>query len=103
MRVFVPLLILFLSTSLGCPIMDELNAANEKMDILSNTKPDEEEEVAEGEKFDPLERSKEWWDKAKSLNRKQLSPSIVSCRFRSGTQFMSRDDCLGRGGQPKSV
>ena len=100
MRVLVSLLTLLLSTSLGCPIMDELNNANEEMDEFVRKGAPEEEELAAGQPQTVESRSKEWWGKAKSLDSRTLNPAIVSCRLRSGTQFMARDECLNRGGQP---
>ena len=98
----MPTLLLFVSTSLGCPIMDELNAANEKMAAFSETQETEEEGAVNGE--DPATVAKKkiekWWGQAKSLSSQELSPAIVSCRLNTGTQFMTRDECLSRGGQP---
>ena len=101
MRVFIPILILFLSTSLGCTIMDELDSANADMDEFVGIGAEEEEEVdSEGQRPTSASLAKEWWGKAKSLDKKALSPAIVNCRLQSGSQFMSRDECLNRGGQP---
>ena len=107
MRVLIPILILSVCASLGCPIMDELNNANEEMDKFVGT---EEEEAAEstsagtdGAPRTPQQISREWWDKARSLNSKPMSPSIVRCRLNRGQQFMARDECLSRGGQPGDV
>ena len=50
-----------------------------------------------------LQQSKEWWNRATSLAPTGLESSIVSCRLREGTQFMSKDDCLSRNGKPGSV
>ena len=100
MRLLVPILILILSPSLGCSIMDELNKANDEMDEFVGTE-EEEELAAEKAKPDPNALSKQWWESAKSLDTKELSPSIVSCRLGGGTQFMGRDECLSRGGNPK--
>ncbi len=50
-----------------------------------------------------LMQSKQWWDRATSLAPTGLEPSIVSCRIRGGTQFMTRDNCLSQGGEPRSV
>jgi hypothetical protein len=102
MRLLAPILIVLLSTSLGCPIMDELNKANDKMDEIVKTKPkkDEDREADASTKLGPLERSKQWWKSARSLDSDKVSPSIVTCRVGGRSQFMSRDECLSRGGNP---
>ena len=46
MRILAPMLILLLSTSLGCPIMDELNKAKAQMDEYAKVKPEEETDLA---------------------------------------------------------
>ena len=50
-----------------------------------------------------MRQSKEWWSRATSLAPTGLRSSIVSCRLREGTQFMSKNDCLTQGGTPRSV
>ena len=102
MRILAPILILLLSASLGCPIMEELNKANAKMDEIVKVKPKKEAELAaeSGAKKDPLQRSKDWWNSARSLNSKSVSPAIVNCRLGGRSQFMARDECLNRGGDP---
>lgn len=96
MRILVPILALFVAASLGCSIMDELDNANDKMDEFAGTQA-EEEAV---EKASPRDIANEWWKTAKSLDKKKLSPSIVSCRIGGSTQFMARDACMNRGGNP---
>jgi len=103
MRLLAPILILLLSASLGCPIMDELNKANAKMDEIVKVKPKKEAEAEAGAKVDPLQLSKDWWNSARSLNSKSVSPSIVNCRLGGRSQFMTRDECLNRGGDPGNV
>jgi len=102
-------LILCLSTSSGCMVIDELDAAASLMPDKKKTKEAAKAEEAAAStagtaKENPLLReSREWWNRATSLAPTELESSIVSCRLRGGTQFMSRDDCLSRGGKPGSV
>ena len=75
MRLLVPMLILVLSFSQGCSIMDELDNANAEMDEFVGIESEEEEVV---EQLTPEQLLKEWWKTAKSLDAKELSPSIVN-------------------------
>lgn len=84
--------------------MDELDNANAKMDEYAKVKPDEKAELADdGAKIDPLRASKEWWNSVRSLNSEKVSPSIVNCRLGNSSQFMTRDQCLSRGGNPDRI
>ena len=43
-----------------------------------------------------------WWAKASSLSSEESTAQIVGCKMQSGkTDFMTRDDCLARGGHPQ--
>ena len=98
-----------LSTSSGCMVMEELDAAAAKMPVRAKSNaPEKDEAVASTagttHKENPLlQKSKRWWKRATSLEASGLDASIVSCRLSGGTQFMSRDNCLSRGGDPQSV
>jgi hypothetical protein len=102
------LLSLFLST--GCMILDELDAANAKMKSMSKTQEKAEDKSSESvaskalkTKNELLQQSKQWWNEATSLSPTAVDSSIVSCRIQGSTQFMSKDDCLVRGGVPQGV
>jgi len=87
-------------------VMDELDTAAAKMPGAKNASPSQGAEPgragsAQGSPL--LEQSKEWWSRATSIAPGGLESSIVKCRLRGGTHFMSRDDCLGQGGSPASV
>ena len=100
---------LFLTFSSGCIVLDEMDAAAAKMPVVAKKKQDPAEErsmTAPGvlSKNNPLiKQSKQWWKSATSLAPTGIDSSIVSCRLSQGTQFMSKDDCLGRGGKPQGV
>jgi hypothetical protein len=87
--------------STGCMVLDEVDAANAKMSGASKKSKDSEASSsvanAPPTKNELLEQSKEWWSRATSL-APEADSSIVSCRFREGTQFMAKDDCLTQGG-----
>jgi hypothetical protein len=102
MRIFgVALLALAL---VGCGILDELNEGNKKMDLYMKKKPGAEEPgdapAAPGGK---RQRVGEYF--ASQKNPKTFTPGtvsgeIVSCKLKSGTQFMKATDCVSRGGVP---
>jgi len=103
MRVFgVALLAAALS---GCWILDELDEGSKKMDRYSAKKPESEaafEEAVPAARKGP--RVGEYFanqKNARTLTPGQLSSDIVSCKLKSGTQFMKQTECLSRGGVPK--
>jgi len=109
-RVLLVILLPGLLMSTGCMVLDEVDAANSKMNSLSKTQEKAENGSAESvaskalkTKNELLQQSKEWWDEATSLSPTAVDSSIVSCRIKGETQFMSKDDCLVRGGVPRGV
>jgi hypothetical protein len=103
-------LILCLSTSSGCMVMDELDSAAAMLPSKGKSTDASKKEEAVvaatsgAEKRNAiLQRSKEWWNSATSLAPTGLKSSIVSCRLPEGTQFMSKSDCLSHGGKPGRV
>ena len=107
-RVLVFVLILALATSSGCMVLDEVDAAAAKMP--GTKKADAKDDASDQEvsvtsaaartKQALLEESKRWWDQATSLAPGDVESSIVRCQVRGEMQFMSKDDCLSRGGTP---
>jgi hypothetical protein len=100
-------LALCLSFSSGCIVLDEVDKAHAQMGIgeksKDDPKPAEIASAAAASKNQLLEQSREWWDRATSLGSETIDSSIVNCRFGGSTQFMSKNDCLTRGGSPKGV
>ena len=100
-----------LSLSMGCMVLDEVDAANAKMNKRAAAKkgaqpaqPAANPAAAAAAKTSALlEQSKQWWDSATSLAPAEVESGIVSCRLREGTQFMAKEDCLARGGTPSKV
>ena len=92
----------------GCGVLDELNEGNKKMDLYMKKKPSTEEPGGEpgGEPTAPggkRQRVGEYF--ASQKNPKTFTPGtvsteIVSCKLKSGTQFMKQTDCVSRGGVP---
>ena len=102
-------LLLVVSTSNGCMVIDELDKAAAMMPEKEQSQDEGKDgavasATSGGAKENALLRqSKQWWDRATSLSPTGLESSIVSCRLRGETQFMSKDNCLSRGGKPRSV
>jgi len=109
-RILFISLLLGLFASTGCMVLDEVDAANAKMKSLSKKQDKADDGSAESmaskavkTKNELLQQSKEWWNEATSLSPTAVDSSIVSCRVQGETQFMSKDDCLVRGGVPQGV
>jgi len=86
-------------------VLDEVDAANAKMQ--KGKKAPASAPVAESnatpsrtDSSTLLQESKKWWTQATSVTSESMDSSIVHCRIDGSTQFMARDDCLSRGGQP---
>jgi hypothetical protein len=89
----------------GCWVLDELSSGSKKMDMYTKKKPGAEESggdapAAPGRRM----RANEYF--ASQKNARQLTPGtvsadIVSCKLKSGTQFMKQSECEARGGTSK--
>jgi hypothetical protein len=42
-----------------------------------------------------------WWQTARTLGSEAMDESIAGCQLGGRVEFMLRDDCLARGGQPE--
>lgn len=42
-----------------------------------------------------------WWETARTLGSEPMDESIAGCQLGGRIEFMLRDDCLARGGQPQ--
>ena len=86
-------------------VLDEVDSANAKMASRAKSKDDPKVTGAAAAPTENplLKHSKEWWDRAPSLAPAEIDSSIVNCELRGGAQFMSKNDCLNRGGQPQGV
>lgn len=103
--------VLALSSTTGCMVLDELDTAAAKMPT-TNKKKEEDAKKASGKpgsgaagqiatsKAAVLAASREWWKQAKTINTGDAPEGIVSCRLPEGTKFMSKDDCVVQGGKP---
>lgn len=98
-------LALCLATASGCMVMDEVDAAAAKMPVKQKeaqaTATPSSASSAATRSQEVLENTKRWWQEATSLAPGDMDAGIARCRIDGGVQFMSRDDCLSRGGRPE--
>jgi hypothetical protein len=98
---------LFVTISSGCIVLDEIDAAAAKMPTkkakVSTAAATPTASTGAQQENPILEQSKKWWKEATSLGPSGIDSSIVTCRIGQSTQFMSKDDCLTRGGVPRSA
>jgi hypothetical protein len=100
------LAIVYLGTSSGCMVLDEVDKANAKMARSKKSAPAATTPTTApvtSDKNAVLEQTKKWWKEASSLAPSGIDSSIVECRLDRGSQFMSKDDCLTRGGNPRNA
>jgi hypothetical protein len=103
------LLVALLSAALsGCWVLDELSDGNKKMDAYTKAKEAKPGDGAGGEPAagggGKRMRANEYF--ASQTNARHLTPGtvskeIVSCKLKSGTQFMKESECAARGGTAK--
>jgi len=98
-------LALCLVFSNGCMVLDEVDKANAKMTKKkAPPKTEATTNAAVAAKDNPLlKQSKEWWGRATSLAPSGIDSTIVKCGLGGATQFMSKNDCLSRGGTPQGL
>ena len=103
MRVFG---VAFLAAALsGCWILQEIDEGSKKIDRHSAKKPESEaaaEVAAPAARKGP--RVGEYFasqKNARTLTPGTVSSGIVSCKLKSGTQFMKQEECINRGGVPR--
>jgi len=90
----------------GCWVLDELDEGNKKMDMYMAKKPGTEA-LAEPEAAPAAPKGPRAADYfASQKNSRTFTPGtvssgIVSCKLKSGTQFMKQEDCINRGGVPR--
>lgn len=98
-----------LSGTTGCMVMDELDSAAAKMP--SDKRKQQKKPDPSGESLGAAgrlaaaknaldERSKKWWQEAKTLTPGEGEPKgVVRCRLPEGLRFMTQEDCLVQGGR----
>ncbi len=94
-----PLLILSLMAAAGCTLLDELDAGRNGMPQAARNAAAPTTHLAD-QGSPLLEASRQWWREARSLGPTELDPDTVRCRFLKSTRYMSKNDCLSRGGTP---
>ena len=104
---FVMAIALLGGANLGCFVLDELDAGDKEMDRYSKnrkkveeTERTPEEEPGERDLGIYQDKLSESWGQTKSLSPGELDESIVRCNVAGKAQFMSKDECMSRGGRP---
>jgi hypothetical protein len=100
----------------GCFVFDELDQGDKIMDAHSPTRSKAAKEKAaaeakaaagapkgkDGKPLDPKERSRLWWQSARSLSTAEKEPSEnphVRCRIDGKERFTTQSDCASQGGK----
>ncbi len=85
----------------GCFVFDELDNGMKELERFDNKAEKAEapppSAQAKSAKATPPKES--WWQKARTLGSEPKNENIVRCELAGEIQFMSREDCLGRGGR----
>lgn len=82
----------------GCFVFEELDSGMKELERF-----DGKAEASAPPASAPAESTApkaNWWEKARTLSSEPKNDSIVRCQLGGAVQFMSREDCLGRGGKP---
>ena len=106
-------LLVALSTTTGCMVMDELDSAAAKMPTSAKEKAEAaaKKDAAKAgpsgaagrvaaSKAAVMAASRQWWKQAKTINTGEAPAGVVSCKLPEGMKFMSKDDCVTQGGKP---
>ena len=107
--------ILVSGLSLGCFVLDELDAGLEMMDnphfgnapAKKEVEPQPDRTRPEQESPSPsavAARLAKWWkEEARTLGSEEVDEDLVRCTLAGATQFMRRSNCLARGGNAESA
>jgi hypothetical protein len=102
---------LLLALASGC-FLDEIDKSNANASHMGDAKapaqgaaaPAQPAADASGKRPDAEKRTAAigpaWWKTARTLGSDKSDSTIGRCDLPKGSGFMSRDDCLLRGGQP---
>ena len=105
MRIHVFGVALLAAALSGCWVLDEIDEGSKKIDQYGTKKPEAgaaAEEAAPTARKGP--RVGEYFasqKNARTLTPGTVSSGIVSCKLKSGTQFMKQEECINRGGVPR--
>lgn len=90
---------LSLVLGMGCFAFEEIDKGMKELERFDGKSKAEPAQPA----TTPTEQAKkpvsDWWEKARTLGSEPRDAGIVRCQLDGGTQFMKREDCLGRGGK----
>jgi hypothetical protein len=96
-----------LGAGLGC-FLDEIDKAQKLPGAGGTAKKPAAGAAAEGGGTSTADPKKpgppsgpSWWQTARTLGSEPSNEGIVACEIGGRSEFMQREDCLARGGQPK--
>lgn len=81
----------------GCFVVDELDSAR----ALLPDKPADKVAEEAAPKKEPAKADPDYWKNSRTFAPGGGDNGVVSCNVRGQVQFMKRDDCKRRGGQPR--
>lgn len=90
----------------ACFVFEELDAGMETMERVAPSKKPEPEPArraaapSRGEGGEPAPRRSIWEESGRSINPHERNAEIARCELGGSVQFMTRSDCLARGGRP---
>jgi hypothetical protein len=103
--------VLAMSLSPGCFVLEELDNAQEMMENPSFGKPAKKQPSrsatpssdsgASAALSAVKKRLDDWWGKARTLTSEEIDDDLVRCDLPEGTRFMNRNGCLHEGGVPR--
>ena len=89
-----------LALTTGCFVIEEIDSG---MALMEKHGGQHGNRTAEAEEEAPKAAGKvdlEYWENARTITSGEGSKDVTSCNLRGQLQFMKRDDCIRRGGQP---
>ena len=96
------LLVLALAGLPGCFAFEEIDSGMEEMNwtVKEEPEPKRVPRAAASGKSDDSAPRRSLWEGGRSLNPNEMDAEIARCALGGSVQFMTRSDCLARGGRP---
>ena len=88
--------------STGCFVVEEIDSGMKLMEKHGGQHGNRTAQAeAEAEEAKPSRGvDLEYWKSARTITSGERSKDVTSCNLRGQLQFMNRDDCIRRGGEP---
>ena len=90
-------ILILAALALGACFLDEIDKAQEGAWGLAET--EEKAPSRDADKTEKPRSATSGWQNATSLGSEESGVDIAKCQVGVSVQFMSRDDCLARGGK----